>query len=188
MSERAEQFQEVRQMLEEAAKYLKVPMTGKELDAMAARLMPFYGKELFSTILAIANNDKYMPSGLELENRVRKAMGKPAMKGFTDDLIDKNVEELVRSGVPRDKAEKGARFLKDTLKAKTPEVRPEIQAAFAGNLVAQKYPETRPAIEKALATMSEDPLAELGGFGDPLAELEDFGDEPENPVAALEDF
>lgn len=185
MSERAEQFREVRQMLEEAAKYLKVPITGKELDTITTRLMPLYGKELFSTILAIANNDIFFPSGWELENRVRKAMGKPAIKGFTPDLIDKNVEELVRSGVPREVAEKGARFLKAN-----PSINPPPPPVLA--ISPTPNPDKLRGLTIEAAFFPDDGLDDLEDFGDapaedPLAGLEDFG-EPENSLAGLEEF
>lgn len=162
-------------MLAGAANHLKVPMTENELRSISLRLHKYYGGPLFSVLLEIGNNDKFMPSGWELENRVRKALGKEPRKGLTEGIIDRNAEELVRAGVPVERARRGAAFMKRAI------------GASANAEPAQKPLEAEP----------QTPLGEkLGAIldapkpppADPLSELEDFGDEPENPLDELESF
>lgn len=117
-----------------------------ELRTIAKRLLPYWGKDLWPVIQVIPA-EAYYPSGIDLENRMRKLRGLPVAKGLDEERIAENERLNVLAGQDPKKARIGAEVARNTLrKAPIPAKKPE-----------------------------PSPLAELDDFGeDPLSALEDF--------------
>lgn len=147
-----QQFNEIFETLQQVVEFRKQPILESELRQMGARLVEYYSPELFRILRAIPG-EHYFPAGFELEQRARKALGKPPLKGLTEDLIAKNEHNLVLSGQSTKNAAAGAAMMRNTLRRGGP------------------VKEVAPTV---------DPLADLEDFGDeekeqdPLAALADF--------------
>jgi hypothetical protein len=155
-----ESFNEIMEALNAVIEYRKQPILESEVRTMATRLVEYHGVECFRVIHALAE-ERYFPSAHTLENQVRAALGKPLLKGLTEDKIEKNERELVVSGQAPAKAKAGAEMMRSALRLRG------VPVVEDPNLL----PHEAPVI-----------VAKL----DPLAALEDFG--PMDPLAALEEF
>lgn len=113
-----EAIEEVKFAIRECAKFIGAPILESELKDISKRLMRYYGADLFRVIYDIGQSSKFMPSGQEIERRVRIALGKDPAKGINEDLVERHKEELIKSGVSPEKAEKGAAFLKSIARSR----------------------------------------------------------------------
>lgn len=121
----------------------KVPILESEMRAIASRLVKYHGPDL-ARLIASLPGDRYFPSAWEIEQRIRKATGKPPLKGLTEELIAENEKNCVLSGQSVAKAKIGAEVMRATLRRKEPPADPL------------------------------DDLADFGETIDPLAGLEEF--------------
>lgn len=152
-------LKEIYELLDSAAKFIRVPVLESELRSISNRLLRYHGPELFRVLLDIGQNSKFMPSGAELEQRVRRAIGKDPAKGLSLEQIEANKLEAIRSGQSPEAAERGAEMMRGTLRLRRAEPPP---------------PASAPA-EKIPLPESFDPIAALDDFDeDPLAGLDDF--------------
>lgn len=158
-----------------ACQYRAAPTESSFKKLYVPRLFYYHGIDLFRVIVLIPSEYREFPSPAELERRVGEQR-KESGKGLSEEKIDKNTEELVRSGVSREVAEKGAKMLR----------RPK--------------PQTLEPI--VLSMVAKSVADELGGFDDepkpcPFKEFRDDMVESmneiilknaENPLDAIEEF
>lgn len=123
----AEQQREIYDTLKQMADFMKVPILKIELENMAKRLAKYHGLELFRYLNSIPDNEKYFPSGLEIEAKVRAAMGKPPGKGLNAEIIEKNKAELIASGQKPELAEAGAAIMRKAAKGTPPAMEEKIE-------------------------------------------------------------
>lgn len=157
-------FADIFDALKIAAEVMGDPLHDSEYRAMAHRLLPFQGATLYRQIAALPHYHKKMPTGWDMEQEIRKTLGKPPMPGLTLAAIDENERAAVVAGQDPALARKGADMLRKALKE-----RPEAAITLIDK------PSKNAAAKIAI---------------DRLAGLEDFGEEniSEKNLAALEDF
>lgn len=163
-----EQADDIADVISEVTKAMNVPITDHERTSIARRLAKYHSKELFTVLMAL-HDKQFFPSGAELEQQVRRALGKEPAKGLSEEQIEKNRRELIASGQDPRKADGGATMAKSTLRLRA------VQAPSDGSTNPPVYvvPEKVPLPE--VFSTEEDPLAALEDFDDdPLAALEDF--------------
>lgn len=163
-----ERANDILEAIEATTKHIGVPLTEREKRDIARRLAPFHGPEVFRIILGLSEGH-FFPSGAELEQRVRKAMGKDPAKGLSEEQIEKNRKELIAAGQSPEKAEAGATVARSTLRLRAAQAPSDGSTNPPIYLVPEKIPLPEPF------TAEEDPLAGLEDFdNDPLAALDDF--------------
>lgn len=152
-----EKAADILDVLEQVIGIAKVPMLESEKRAIAGRLVPYHGIELFRLLRGLPGRN-YFPTCYQIEQEIRVILGEKPLRGLTDDLIAKNERENVVSGQAPAKAAAGAAMMRNTLR------RRETLGETLESL--KKKPEPK-----------KSPLAELEEFGEvknPLAELEEF--------------
>lgn len=177
-----EQADDIADVIAEVTKAMNVPITDNERISISRRLAKYHSKELFSVLMSL-HDKQFFPSGAELEQQVRRALGKEPAKGLSEEQIEKNRKELIASGQDPKKANGGATMAKSTLRLR--EVVPAVVGSV--NLNASQIANQKAPLPEVFVVFDE--LANLTkqfiAATDPLADLEDFD---EDPLAGLEDF
>lgn len=176
MSNKQQQFGDIFDALKVAAEVMQDPLQDSEYRAIAKRLLPFCGAALYRMIALVPSVHKKFPTGWDLEQQIRKDLGKPPMSGLTLEQIEENERKNVVSGQPPAIARKGAEMMR---KAVLERPKP-VGASFV------------PPLGESLGTIIpfKTPTKDFskGITLDPICDLEDFDDGVKNPLASLEDF
>lgn len=167
-----EQVDDIADVITEVSEMMGVPMTDLERRTMSRRLARYHGIDLFRILRALPEG-KFFPSGAELEQRVRRAMGMDPAKGISEELVERNRKELIAQGQDPKKAEGGARIARNSLRL------PVIVDSSVPPGEARLRNDKGEIVGKIvnMADQFEDPLAMLEAEDisfDPLAELNSF--------------
>ncbi len=181
-------YEDILSTLEQVVEFAKLPILTSELQTIARRLVEFHGIELFR-ILRDLPARRFFPSGAEIEREVRAVLGKPAPKGLTEELIEKNERECVVSGQSPEKARQGAEVARKTLRAAAiPQVdsqkltQEDVANAVPGSFVYEMREKMNELLLSAVIPQAVAPEY------DPLEALKDFGGPGQDPLDALESF
>ena len=154
-----ERVEDIEDVIIQVSGHMGVPMTDLERKSIARRLANYHGPELFRILLAL-HEGKFFPSGAELEQRVRKAMGKDPAKGISEEFVERTKAELIAQGQSPDKAEGGARIARASLRV------PPREEAFKQDLPYMMglldYVNQPDALDGDLFENLESPIDELG--------------------------
>lgn len=96
------------------------------LKEYAKCLSKYHHPSLFRFLWQIPSLFGEFPTRTTLEASSRKALGLDPLKGMSEEMIEKNTEALLREGIPADKVEAGANFLKRSLGIGAPPPKREI--------------------------------------------------------------
>lgn len=201
-----EQADDIADAIQQISAAMGVPLLATEIKDISRRLARYHSKELFSILMAL-HDKQFFPTGADLEQQVRRALGMEPSKGLSEDLVERNRKEAIASGQSPEKAEVGARVARGTLRLRA------VQAPSDGStnppvyIVPEKIPlpETFDLSDIAIATsgdwgqseeskkLLEDRLS-MKLVRDPLTGLLDFDEEQDDlgfedfPIPGLDEF
>lgn len=182
MTDKKQQFADIFDALKVAAEVMGDPLEASEYRAMAHRLLPFVGGALWRMIAALPGQHKKMPTGWDLEQEIRRTLGKPPMKGLTLDQIEENERRNVLSGQSPAMAKKSADLMRKALKERPEQLQPKT-AIVTGEAAEDLMRAGAMRIEWD----TEEGAVKTTTI-DLISMLQDFGEETTNPLDALSEF
>lgn len=112
MNDRHEREKEILTSLIVVADHYRSAPTEATFERLyVSRLAYYHGPDLFRVITAIPGTYRDFPSPADIERQIGE-LRKAAGKGLSEEKIDRHTEELIRGGVSREVAERGARFMR----------------------------------------------------------------------------